>query len=91
MAITKDSIKGDVDEKLEARADVSEDREQKEEPKRRGRPPKKAEGVKAYVYEGDRDAVTLSIGGTNYEFRKGSPVHLPPGQSPTHPDIHEVK
>jgi hypothetical protein len=49
------------------------------------------EDSNAWVYEGDEDLITQEIGGNVYDFRKGAPVNLPPGQSPTHDDIHEVK
>lgn len=62
----------------------------KVEPKAAQRP-KKDEAGKAYVYEGPEDLVVISVGGTNYDFRKGEPVYLPPGQAPTHPNVHEVK
>lgn len=82
MAVTKKSVEGE--QELEAAADVAK-------PAQTRKAKRSEQDVKAFVYEGEEDLVTLSVGGTNYDFRKGAPVYLPPGQSPNHPDVHEVK
>jgi hypothetical protein len=63
----------------------------KVEPKAAQRAKKVEQGQKAFVYDGPESFVTLSVGGSNYDFRKGEPVYLSPGQSPNHPEVHEVK
>jgi hypothetical protein len=83
MVVKKDSIKGEADvsteeAKPEARADTSKKRQ------------KPAEAKNTWVNKGEANVLTLDIGGTRYEFRKGEPVHLPPGQSPEHDDIERV-
>jgi hypothetical protein len=89
MAIKKEDIKGEADvsteeSKPEQRADTSTSRERKP---RKDKP----EGVKTYVYKGSENLLTLEVGGVRYDFRKGDPVYLPPGQSLDHPDVEEVK
>jgi hypothetical protein len=86
MPITKDSIKGEeaLTPKKErapraAKADVSA----------------KADDSGDNFWQLDDDAeapeLVLSVGGTNYEFRKSARVNLPAGQSPDHPNVHKVE
>jgi hypothetical protein len=91
MTLKKDSLKGDSDEKLEARADVDSDRE-KEAPKPKAKVKKEGDNLWKLDPESEVESpLVLSVGGTNYEFRKNEPVNLPLGQAVDHPDIHEVK
>jgi hypothetical protein len=86
VAITKDSVK--TDEPKEASPKRSSRAASKKEEPTLG-----PEESNFWKLSDDADVpeLVLSVGGTNYEFRKASLVNLPAGQTPDHPDVHKVE